>query len=176
MQWKGVSIFDFGRKKNKTEKTAWSKFPKGGKSTTYLPTALHHAGHIRILLNIPRYACIEEMPRFFKNSLKFSRVIPYFQFLEDFNYRVFICIVFCRYSPSNELLNLRALYMYCSTQICFKVILHSSRWQTARNENLWQDMIDCGEKIFQSDLPMSFIINHVKKLFFVDKWVEVKIE
>ena len=129
-----------------------------------------------ILLNIPRYARIEEMSRFFKNPLKFSRVIPYFQFLEDFNYRVFIYIVFCLYSASNELFNLRALYMYCSTQICFKFILHSSRWSTARNENVWQDMIDCGEKIFQSDLPMSFIFNHVKKLFLVDKWVEVKTE
>ena len=176
MQWKGVSTFDFGRKKKKMEKTAWSKFPKGGKSTTYLPTALHHAGHIRILLNIPRYARIEEMSRFFKNPLKFSRVIPYFQFLEDFNYRVFIYIVFCRYSAPNELFNLRALYMYCSTQICFKFILHSSRWPTARNESVWQDMIDCGEKIFQSDLPMSFIFNRAKNLFLVDKWLEVKTE
>ena len=43
--------------------------------------ANHRAGHVRILMDVARYVHIEEMPHIFKNPLKFSRIIPYFQFL-----------------------------------------------------------------------------------------------
>ena len=74
----------------------------------YLPTVLHRAGHVRILLNILWYACIEKMSCIFKNPLKFSHIISYFHFYNDFIFRVF-----------------------------FKLILHSSRWPAVRNKNTW---------------------------------------
>ena len=45
---------------------------------------------IHILIDVPRYA---QMSVIFKNPLKFSRIIPHFQFLDDFLSRVFINIV-----------------------------------------------------------------------------------
>ena len=54
----------------------------------YLPTVLHRAGHVRILLNILWYACIEKMSCIFKNPLKFSHIILYFHFYNNFIFRV----------------------------------------------------------------------------------------
>ena len=82
------------KEKMKTETTVWSEFPKGRKSTAYLPTITHRAGRVQRLVNVPRYARIEEITCIFKNPLKFSRIVPYFQFLNDFISRVFIDIVF----------------------------------------------------------------------------------
>ena len=85
----------------------WSfmSFKLFGKYKSYLPMVSHRAGHVRILIEVAQYAHIEEMSRIFKNPLEFSRIIPYFQFLDDFISRVFINIVFCRFSALDEAFN-----------------------------------------------------------------------
>ena len=119
---------------------------------TYLPTVPHHAGHVCILLKVTQYAHIEEMSHIFKSPLKVFRAILYFHFYNDFIFRVFINIVFCQYSAWNEAFNIRMLHVFCSTQVCFKFNLHSSRWLTARNKKAWEHIIDRQKKIFQLDL------------------------
>ena len=131
-----------------------------------MPTVPHRAGHVRILLNVPRYARIEEMSRIFKSPLKFSRIILYFHFYNDIIFRVFINMCF-----ANIVLQMKWLIYACC--MCFvphkfKFILHPSRWPIARNKNAWERMIDRQKKIFQSDLihktNIFFIVTHVKKI------------
>ena len=77
----------------------------------YLPTVLHCAGHVRILIIVPRYTRIKKMSGILKNPLKFFRIFPHFQFFDDFIYRVFINIVFHQYSASNGVFDLRAFLL-----------------------------------------------------------------
>ena len=109
---------------------------------SYLLTVPHCAGHVRILIDVPRYARIKEMSRIFKNPLKFFRIFPHFQFLDDFISRVFINIVFCRYSASNEVFDLHA----------FLFQIHSSFLKMADSKK--QKCLTANDPSWEKDFPI----------------------
>ena len=86
-----------------------------------MPTVPHGAGHVRILLNVPRYDRIEEMSRIFKSPSKFSRIILYFHFYNDLIFRVFINMCFV-----NRALQMKCLiYGCCMCFVPYKFVLNS---------------------------------------------------
>ena len=108
--------------------------------TPYLPSVPHRAGHVRILLNVPRYAHMGEMSRIFKSPLKFSRIILYFHFYKDFIFRVFINIVFVNIALQMKCL----IYVCCMCFVPQKFTLNSlfnlqdSRQQETKTfERVW---------------------------------------
>ena len=78
----------------------------------------------------------------FKNPLKFSHIFPHFQLLDDFISRVFIDIVFCRYSASNEVFDLRA----------FLFQIHSSFLKMADNKT--QKRLTAYDPSWEKDFPI----------------------
>ena len=92
--------------------------------TSCLPTFPLNVGYVCILIDVPWYTCIEEISSNFKNPLTFSHIITHFQFLDDFISILFINIVFCWYSTSNEVFNLSA----------FLLPIHSSFFKMANSK------------------------------------------
>ena len=84
-------------------------------------------------------ARIKEMSRIFKDPLKFSHIFPHFQFLDDFISRVFINIVFCRYSASNEVFDLRAFLFQIRSSFLKMVDSKKRKHVTAYNSSWKKD-------------------------------------
>ena len=134
----------------------------------YLPTVLHCAGHVRILIDVPRYTRIKKMSGILKNPLKFFHIFPHFQFFDDFIYRVFINIVFYQYSASNGVFDLRAFLFQIHSSF-LKMADRKKRKCLIAYDLSWEKDFPVGPALQEKD---ACYCHPSQKVIFVDTWVE----